>query len=146
MGKMSEIATGCELMLMGNVIPVKNEEVQLCTEYLLGVMHCDREDYDAKKEAEEVMRLLYQYDSDHNYNVRYMVCNTLMTDFRVITYLIEAPDEELAECEWRLPDQVKDLANTEQFSYVYNVDAPELSELGYTFYAMDSYHKIYRVG
>ena len=74
-----EMATRCELAMMGKVVPVNsNDEVQPMTEYILSAMGIEEpltEDF--------VSNTLNHYGQN---NVKYIVCNTVL-GMKCITYL-----------------------------------------------------------
>lgn len=133
----------CEKALMGYVVPVVNEELESLIEYSLKVIHCNEEDYDAKKEAKEVMYRIFEYDSNKTYKVKWFTINKVVEDFIHLCFVIESPDKENPY--WEVPDNLNDLAGNEYFSYVWNDTVPWFSELGYTAYDK-RYGRVRRVG
>lgn len=81
----SEMATRCELALMGKVVPCTNNEVQAMTEYIYSAIGKDPD-----KLVDILANAIQKYDK--SIQVKYIVTNTLMGQFRCITYLLEAED------------------------------------------------------
>lgn len=108
-----------EVILMGMTLPVESiEEVKFITTYILSVIN-GVDDDTAKTEAEEVFNLVNKYNSE-NTPISHISVST--TPFgRMITFV---RDEEMQVLE--TPEGV--------LAYVYNVDYPDCSELGYVFF------------
>lgn len=108
-----------EVILMGHALPVENnEEVKFITAYILSVIK-GVDDDTAETEAEEVFNLVNKYNSE-NTPITHISVNT--TPFgKMITFV---RDEEMQVLE--TPEGV--------LAYVYNVDYPDCSELGYVFF------------
>ena len=129
----ADMATRCELALMGKVVPVKdNSEVQPMTEYILKAVGMF--DYDSPED------ILGENINKYGENkVKYLVTNTL-NGMKVITFLLESPKKEY-------PAPFKTDYGTGYpcaFSYVYNIDCDYYSELGDVFFKKMSdgyYHR-----
>ena len=130
-----ELATKCELALMGKVIPCNNDEVQAMTDYIITVLRASNEYLDEEK---DILSKINQYsEQGRELQVKYLVCNTIMGEFNCITFLLDDDGE---------PEPL-DLANHEDvFCYVYNVTDPMLSELGYCYFEKKQDHFYHRVG
>ena len=125
-----ELATKCELAMMGKVIPCNNEEVQAMTEYIITTLKASNEYLEME---EDILSKINQYG---NHRVKYLVCNVIMGEFNCITFLLD-DDEEPIPQDLETDDGV--------FCYVYNVTDPMLSELGCCFFekkADNYYHRI----
>lgn len=83
-------------------------------------------------EVQDIMDTL-NYKTNFDLMVKYMCCSVVQ-GFPMITYILESPDEPINDLE----DQYGVLA------YVYNIEAPQFSESGYTFYKKqnDYYRRI----
>ena len=90
MGKVkSEMATRCELALMGKVVPVNsNDEVQMMTCYLLDAMGRD-----SSKCVDILENAICKYQKNE---VKYLVCNTVM-GMKCITYLLASTSDNEEE-------------------------------------------------
>ena len=131
-----EIATRCELALMGKTVPVNNnDEVQEMTNYILGVL----EKSEQYKDLDIVKNRICRYSEKNE--VKYLVCNTLMDTMKCITYLIDTHEEgEPAPFE-----EDYGTGYPCAFSYVFNTDADDCSEFGDCFfkkYADGFYHRV----
>lgn len=119
-----------EVILMGQALPVESdEEAKFITAYILCVLGNEEDDAALKAKAKEVYDLVYKYNSE-NTLVTHISVNT--TPFgRMITFV---RDDEMESLE--TPDGV--------LAYVYNVDYPECSELGYVFFEKraGTYHRV----
>lgn len=133
----NEMATRCELALMGKVVDVNsNDELQAMTEYILGALDKSEEYEDLDIVEEKICRY-----SDKNI-ATHLVVNTLMGgQFRCITYCIDTQEEDE-------PKPFEEDYGTSckcAFSYVFNVDADELSEFGDCFFKKHEdgfYHRV----
>ena len=133
-----EMATRCELALMGKVVPVNsNDEVQGMTEYILSAMGREEpliEDF--------VNKSINQFGQN---NVKYLVCNTVM-DMPCITYLLASPED--ADEEERFPAPFEEDYGTGTpcaFCYVFNTESDWCSEFGDCFFkkrADGYYHRV----
>lgn len=139
----SESKSKAELALMGRVVPIiNNKEAIEITDYITNVLKVSHHNLDIESGTEVIDNRVNQFG--HNI-VRHMVVNTLMDEFQCITYCLQSdpePDEDEEESE-QYPDDLT--THDGVFSYVYNVSAPDLSELGYTFYEKrvdNTYHRI----
>lgn len=134
--KMKEIYTKCELAMMGKTIPVEsNEEAVVMTDYILKTIWSSFPHLENKTSGEEVIN-----DGVNRYGtnkIKYITTSRLLGEFLVITYALDDGEEPFPE----------DLATDEGvLCYVYNINAPELSELGYCFFQKKSDGYYYRVG
>lgn len=134
------VATKGELALMGKTIECTDlEEAVAITDYILKVLRSSFPEIDPKLNGEMLIdKYVNRYsDADSYLQVKHIVCNTLMGQFRVITFLVDDGEEPY-------PD---DLATQDGvLCYVYNVNAPSLSELGYCFFAKKSDNYYHRIG
>lgn len=133
----SELATRCELALMGKVMTCTNEEVQSMTEYIFSAMGKDI------SECGDVLKdRIHKYNNTNN--VKYIVCNTIY-DMKCVSYLLESTAEDEEE---RYPAPFETDYGSGYpcaFCYVLNADVPEFSEFGDSFFAKRSdgcYHKV----
>lgn len=86
----SEMATRCELALMGKVVPVNsNDEVQMMTCYLLDAMGRD-----SSKCVDILENAICKYSKTNE--VKYLVCNTVM-GMKCITYLLASTSDNEEE-------------------------------------------------
>lgn len=120
----NEVATRCELALMGKVVPCTTDEVQVMTEYILSAM--GRENLEVDIVGEHIQR----YSKNE---VKYIVTNRVM-GMNTITYLLasgEADEEE----DYPAPFE-EDYGSGYPcaFCYVFNVDQPVFSEFGDCFF------------
>lgn len=108
-----------EAILMGMTLPVEEEELNNITAYILSVIKGVDFDDTVKAEATTVLFNAYKYNSE-NTPISHISVST--TPFgRMITFV---RDEEMQVLE--TPEGV--------LAYVYNVDYPDCSELGYVFF------------
>lgn len=133
----NEMATRCELALMGKVVEVRdNSEVVPMTEYMMSAMG-----------IENPLNPNFLKDSICKYSqhkVKYLVCNTVM-DMRCITYLLESDKPEDDEGYYPAPF-VEDYGTGYPcaFCYVFNLDCDWCSEFGDVFFRNKSdgfYHR-----
>lgn len=123
-----EMATRCELALMGAVVDVhSNEEAVMMTEYILNVIGKEL-DNDLIKDR------ICKYEKTNK--VRYLVCNTI-DGMETITYLIEDGGAEPLEEDY-------DSGYPCAFCYVLNLVEDLFSEFGDCFFEnrMGIYHRI----
>lgn len=132
-----EMATRCELALMGKVVEVRdNSEVVPMTEYIMSAMG-----------IENPLNPNFLKDSICKYSqhkVKYLVCNTVM-NMRCITYLLESDKPEDDEEYYPAPF-VEDYGTGYPcaFCYVFNLDCDWCSEFGDSFFKKKSdgfYHR-----
>ena len=123
----NEMADRCELALMGKFVPINdNDEVQSMTEYIMTVL--DREE--DFKDVDIIKQHICQYNKKTK--VRYMGVNTLMGQFRVITFVVSGRFYNYGDTKYTT-------------CYCLNLDAPELSEFGDCFFKKCSdgyYHRV----
>ena len=140
MTKKQEIANKGELALMGKTIECTDREQAVAiTDYILTVLRASFPEIDPKLNGEVLIKnYVNKYSDDgESLEVKHMVCSTLMGQFIVITFLVDDGEEPY-------PD---DLATEDGvLCYVYNVNAPDLSELGYCFFAKKSDNYYHRIG
>ena len=120
-----EMATRCELALMGKVVPVNsNDEVQGMTEYILSAMG-------QKPLIEDfVNKSINRYGQN---NVKYLVCNTVM-DMKCITYLLASTSDDEEE---KYPAPFEEDYGSGYpcaFCYVFNTESDWCSEFGDCFF------------
>ena len=129
----NEMATRCELALMGKVVPCTNDEVQAMTEYIFSAMGKD------PSKLVDIVKCTIQKYSKKN-EVKYLVCNTVM-DMQCITYLIDTNEEgEPAPFE-------EDYGSgyPASFCFVFNTENDWCSEFGDCFFekrADGYYHRV----
>lgn len=130
MGKIkSEMATRCELAMMGKVVRVSDDEVQTMLEYMTPAIG-------GQIPSEDVLNThIRRYNK--KLHVTHMVCNTLMGYMSCVTFIVKgsAPKEEE-----KLPK--KDFY---KLCYVLNLTCPDCSELGDCFFSTKSDGFIHRV-
>ena len=129
-----EMATRCELAMMGKVVEVQNNgEAQMMTDYILKAMGKEFKDLDI------VADRICKYSE--NNEVKYLVCNTLLGHMKCITYLIDTNEEgepKPFETDWGTGSPCS-------FCYVFNTDADDCSEFGDCFFQKKSdgfYHRV----
>lgn len=132
-----EIATRCELALMGKTVPVNNnDEVQEMTNYILGVL--EKSEY--YKDLDIVKNRICRYSEKNK--VTHLVVNTSkICGYRHITYCIDTQEED----EPKPFEEDYGSGYPCAFSYVFNVDADDCSEFGDCFfkkYADGFYHRV----
>lgn len=121
----SEMATRCELALMGKVVPVNsNDEVNEMTKYILRAIgkEYDEENFDILKNA------IHRYSKTNK--VTHLVTNTLMGCMQCITYCIDTGDEDM-------PKPFEEDYGTGypcSFCYVFNTTEDFCSEFGDCFF------------
>ena len=133
----SEMATRCELAMMGKVVPVNsNDEVQAMTEYIYKAMGNENELVDILKNA------INRY---HENKVKYLVCNMIM-DMPCITYLLDSGVAEDDENYYPAPFEEDYGTGTPcAFCYVFNTASDWCSEFGDCFFKKKSdgyYHRV----
>lgn len=135
-----EMATRCELALMGKVVPVEsNSEVQDITKYLVSAIK--GEDH-ANKLVDILENAICRFQ---NNMVKYVVVNTVM-GMPCIVYLLDSgrtPDHE----EYYPAPFEEDYGSGYPcaFSYVFNLDCDWCSEFGDCFFEMKEdgfYHRV----
>lgn len=123
----SEMATRCELAMMGKVVPVNdNSEVQAMTEYIVKAI---------KGEDIEVVDILKNaINRYHENKVKYLVCNTLH-GMPCITYLLDSNVDEDDDDYYPAPFE-EDYGSGYpcSFCYVFNLESDWCSEFGDCFF------------
>ena len=139
----NEMATRCELAMMGKTVSCENGEVQAMTEYILKAMGM----FDQDSPQDVLKELINKYsDIGHENSVKYIVVNTIM-GMRCISYLLESNDED-PEGDYYYPAPFKETYGSGYpcaFCYVYNVDCDWCSEFGDVFFSKHSdgfYHRV----
>lgn len=133
----SEMATRCELAMMGKVVPVNdNSEVQVMTEYIISVLQGNGEDcVDVLENAINVY---------HENKVKYLVVNRVM-DMPCITYLLDSGVDKDHEDYYPAPfEEDYGTGYPASFCYVFNLDCDWCSEFGDCFFEKRSdgyYHR-----
>lgn len=134
----NEMATRCELALMGKVVEVRdNSEVVPMTEYMMSAMG-----------IENPLNPNFLKDSICKYNnnlVKYLVCNTVM-GMKCITYLLASDKPKNDEEYYPAPfEEDYGTGYPCAFSYVFNLDCDWCSEFGDVFFkkSIDGfYHRV----
>ena len=122
-----EMATRCELAMMGKVVPVNdNSEVQVMTEYIISVLQGNGEDcVDVLENAINVY---------HENKVKYLVVNRLM-DMPCITYLLDSGVDKDHEDYYPAPfEEDYGTGYPVSFCYVFNLECDWCSEFGDCFF------------
>lgn len=134
----SEMATRCELALMGKVVPVNsNDEVQMMTCYLLDAMGRD-----SSKCVDILENAICKYSKTNE--VKYLVCNTVM-GMKCITYLLASTSDNEEE---KFPAPFEEDYGSgypSAFCYVFNTENDWCSEFGDAFFEKKSdgyYHRV----
>ena len=134
----NEMATRCELAMMGKVVPVNdNSEVQSMTEYIVNVV---------RGNCENLVDILENAINRYQNNlVKYLVVNTVQ-GMPCITYLLDSgrtPDHE----EYYPAPFEEDYGSGYPcaFSYVFNLESDWCSEFGDCFFEMREDGFYYRV-
>lgn len=139
MSKVSdEMATRCELALMGKVVKVKdNDEVVPMTKYIMSAVGVEKSlSPDFLKES------ICKYSDN---KVKYLVCNMVM-GMKCITYLLSSGISDKNDEEY-YPEPFEEDYGTGYpcaFSYVFNLDCDWCSEFGDVFFKKRSdgfYHR-----
>lgn len=138
MSKMkSEMATRCELALMGKVVPCTTDEVQSMTEYIFSAMGKD-----PKNLVNIVENAIQKYCKNE---VKYIVCNTVM-DMKCIVYLLDSGVDKDDEDYYPAPFvEDYDSGYPCAFCYVFNLDSDWCSEFGDCFFEKKAdgfYHRV----
>lgn len=123
----SEMATRCELAMMGKVVPVNdNSEVQVMTEYIISVLQGNGEDcVDVLENAINVY---------HENKVKYLVVNRVM-DMPCITYLLDSGVDKYHEDYYPAPfEEDYGTGCPASFCYVFNLESDWCSEFGDCFF------------
>ena len=134
----SEMATRCELALMGKVVPVNsNDEVQMMTEYIFSAMGKD-----PSKLVNIVENAIQHYTKTNE--VKYLVCNTVH-GMKCITYLLASTSDDEEE---KFPAPFEEDYGSGYpcaFCYVFNTESDWCSEFGDCFFekrADGYYHRV----
>lgn len=141
MSKMkSEMATRCELAMMGKVIPVNdNSEVQAMTEYIARTIK--GEQY-ANNLVDILENAICKYQDN---KVKHLVCVTVM-DMPCITYLLDSGVDKDHEDYYPAPfEEDYGSGYPASFCYVFNLDSDLCSEFGDCFFekrADGYYHRV----
>ena len=135
----SEMATRCELAMMGLVVPVNdNSEVQSMTEYIYQVIKGDPSDL-----VNIIENAICRYQSNE---VKYLVVNRLH-GMPCITYLLASGIED-KEDEYYYPAPFEEDYGTgcpASFCYVFNLESDWCSEFGDCFFKKKAdgyYHRV----
>lgn len=108
-----ELATRCELALMGMAQPISKEELNEVIPYIASAIG-------VKCDTDEVIDRMFQYTKA---TPRHFVMNTIMGEMMCLTVTLDD-----GESDYLLEDE------NGVFSSVYNFTFPDCSELGYTFF------------
>ena len=124
-----EMATRCELAMMGKVIPVNdNSEVQSMTEYIVTVIK--GEDY-ASKLVDILENAICRYQEN---KVKHLVVNTVH-GMPCITYLLDSGVDKDHEDYYPAPfEEDYGSGYPASFCYVFNLDSDWCSEFGDCFF------------
>ena len=128
-----EMATRCELAMMGKVVPCTSEEVQGMTIYILNAMG---KSYDELVDIMEVTIRKYNKKSE----VTHLVCNTVH-GMPCITYLIDTNEED----EPKPFEEDYGTGYPASFCFVFNTESDWCSEFGDCFFekrADGYYHRV----
>ena len=135
----AEMATRCELALMGKVVPVNdNNEVQMMTEYIVKAV---------KGEEVEVVDILKNAINRYQNNqVRYLVCNRVH-GMPCITYLLDSNIKDEDDDYYYPAPFEKDYGTGYpcSFCYVFNLESDWCSEFGDCFFEKKAdgyYHRV----
>lgn len=134
----SEMATRCELAMMGKVIPVNdNSEVQAMTEYIMTVV---------KGDANNLVDILENAICKYNDNkVKYLVVNTVH-GMPCITYLLASGVDKEDEDYYPAPfEEDYGSGYPASFCYVFNLESDWCSEFGDCFFEKKAdgyYHRV----
>lgn len=125
----SEMATRCELAMMGKVVPVNdNSEVQVMTEYIATVIR--GEEY-SNKLVDILKNAINRF---HDNKVKYLVVNTVM-DMPCITYLLDSGVDKDHEDYYPAPfEEDYGTGYPVSFCYVFNLECDWCSEFGDCFF------------
>lgn len=110
------LATKAEMIMMGKVMEVKEDDLTFLVEYILQAL--DEKD----STADEIVEAAHKFNSK-NQPITHMVANN--SGFGVLLTFVR--DEEVTKS--------TDLTNEDGvLCYVYNLDYPDCSELGYSYF------------
>ena len=129
----NEMATRCELALMGKVVPCTNEEVQAMTQYIFSAIGKD-----PNKLVDLVECTIKKYNKKNE--VKYIVCNTLH-GMQCITYLIDTNEKG----EPKPFETDYGSGYPASFCFVFNTESDWCSEFGDCFFEKKSdgyYHRV----
>lgn len=133
----SEMATRCELALMGKVVTCTNDEVQQMTSYIYEAMGKD-----STKLVDLLENAIQKYSKTNE--VKYLVCNTVH-GMKCITYLLASTSEDEEE---KFPAPFEEDYGSGYpcaFCYVFNTENDWCSEFGDCFFekrADGYYHRV----
>lgn len=131
----SEVATRCELALMGKVVQCNNVEVNEMTKYILSAVG----KADQYKDLDILKDRIHRYGNTNA--VEYIVCNTVM-DMIQIAYLINTNVED----EPKPFETDYGIGTPCSFCYVFNVSVDDFSEYGDCFFKKRNDGFYHRVG
>lgn len=141
----NEMATRCELALMGKVVEVTdNSEVQAMTDYILSALGMLDADSPQDIFNDEINQ--YSRSAGLENNVKYLVVNKI-GGMRCITYLLENSDKD-PEGDYYYPAPFEEDYGSgfpSSHCYVYNVDCDWFSEFGDCFFIKHTdgfYHRV----
>lgn len=130
----NEMATRCELALMGKVVPCTNDEVQAMTEYIFSAIG---------KNPDHLVNILENAIQRYQKNeVKYIVTNTVM-GMKCITYLLDSGVEKDHEEYYPAPFETDyGTGYPCAFCYVFNTESDWCSEFGDAFFQkqLDGYY------
>ena len=134
-----EQATRCELAMMGKVVPMRTDEVQVMTQYIVRTL---------KNEvvAENLVDIVSQIQKYHKNEVKYVVCNRIH-GMPCITYLLDSGITDTEDEEFYPAPFEEDYGTGYpcSFCYVFNLDTDWCSEFGDCFFQKKAdgyYHRV----
>ena len=137
----NDMATRCELALMGKVVPVNdNNEVQDMTKYIVSVIKGEDQ---ANKLVDILENAINRFQEN---KVKYLVTNTLM-GMPCITYLLDSGVEDEEDENYYPAPFEEDYGSgyPSAFCYVFNLDCDWCSEFGDSFFEKKAdgyYHRV----
>ena len=128
MSKMSELHAKAEMILMGCAQRIEGEgELRVMLDYFKSPLN-------VQYNTDEIIRKSVRYCKNPRFK---SLSVNMICGMRMIAIGLETDEDE----------ETFDLLNEYGvFGYVYNIDAPDCSELGYSFYQKDANNFIRRVG
>ena len=127
MSKMSELHAKAEMILMGCVQRIEGEgELRVMLDYFKSPLN-------VKYDTDEIIRKSIRFCKNPKFK---SLSVNMICGMRMIAIGLETDEDEPFDL----------LSPYGAFGYVYNIDAPDCSELGYSFYQNDANNFIRRVG
>ena len=137
--KVKEMATRCELAMMGKVVECKNNEVQAMTEYIIKAVKGEDYKFTLCNIVEESIN---RYQKNE---VKYLVCNKVH-GMPCITYLLESQSDDEEDLYPAPFEEDYGTGHPCAFCYVFNLDNDWCSEFGDCFFEKKSDGFYHRVG